>query len=613
MPPANPSANPPAAAVSSDAGCCTDVTVQVAAECVPDTPDLYSSSYTLSNACPTSQVASRTYFFEAAPTSSGPWDVILQSVPASRSYPPGDTTLSYYFGVPVYEPYHWFRVRVVVIEQSACWVREVTSTPAPLCASPSPTPTSTFTPTATATAVPCDAYGYNVSTGSMVRGTLLVPGSQCGSCNVNTTLPFPFTFYGQTYSSAYLGNQGTIQFASSYLTNTNACPMPFSLLGPSILPHWDRSLDTIWHTSCRQYIGSDCGIYTSVTGVAPNRVFNIEWRARYIATSQHTANFEARLYEGTNRFDFDYSSVSYVGGFAVVGVQDGGDLFTTFECHTWGSVNAGLLVSWYPPTCLPTPMPTSTNIATATPTATSTSTATSTAIATLTPTGIATITNATSTAIQTATTSATTIATVIVSSTPRSTATYTPTAPATPPSCTIAFTDVYATDYFYQAVEYLYCQRAVSGYADGTFRPYNYTTRGQLSKIVVLSEGWPLDTAGGPHFSDVQAGNPFYPYIETAYNHSVISGYADNTFRWGNNVTRGQLSKIAVLCEGWTLHTSRGPHFSDVPPDSVFYDYVETAYHHSIISGYSDGSFLPANNATRGQISKIVYNAATQP
>jgi len=176
----------------------------------------------------------------------------------------------------------------------------------------------------------------------------------------------------------------------------------------------------------------------------------------------------------------------------------------------------------------------------------------------------------------------------------------------------MTFTDVYTTDYFYQAVEYLYCHGAISGYADGSFRPYKYTTRGQLSKIVVLSEGWPLYTTGGPHFSDVQADNPFYSYIETAYNHSVISGYADGTFRWGNNVTRGQLSKIVVLCEGWPLDTTGGPHFSDVPPASVFYDYVETAYNHSIISGYSDGSFLPGNNATRGQISKIVYNAVTQ-
>jgi len=172
---------------------------------------------------------------------------------------------------------------------------------------------------------------------------------------------------------------------------------------------------------------------------------------------------------------------------------------------------------------------------------------------------------------------------------------------------------VHTTDYFYEAVTYLACHGAISGYSDGSFRPYNNTTRGQLSKIVVLAVGWSIDTSGGPHFSDVPTTNPFYQYIETAYHHDVISGYSDGTFRWGNNVTRGQLSKIVVLSIGWDIDTSGGPHFTDVPTTDPFYAYIETAYHHQIISGYSDGTFRPGNNATRGQISKIVYLGMTSP
>jgi hypothetical protein len=172
---------------------------------------------------------------------------------------------------------------------------------------------------------------------------------------------------------------------------------------------------------------------------------------------------------------------------------------------------------------------------------------------------------------------------------------------------------VQPTDYFYEPVRYLLCAGAISGYSDNTFRPYNNTTRGQLSKIVVLAEGFPIDTTGGPHFTDVPTDNPFYDYIETAYNHLVISGYSDGTFRWGNNVTRGQLSKIVVSAEGWDTDATGGPHFSDVPVSDPFYTYIETAYNHGVISGYSDGTFRPGNNATRGQISKIVYNAVTQP
>jgi hypothetical protein len=172
---------------------------------------------------------------------------------------------------------------------------------------------------------------------------------------------------------------------------------------------------------------------------------------------------------------------------------------------------------------------------------------------------------------------------------------------------------VFPSDYFYVAVRELSCRGVVSGYADGTFRPYNNTTRGQLSKIVVLANGWELDCPQPGHFTDVPPGDAFYCYIETAYSHGIISGYADGTFRAGNNVTRGQLCKIVVLAEGWADDCPTPGHFSDVPSTDPFYCYVETAFAHSIISGYADGTFRPGNLATRGQICKIVYSAITAP
>src|SRR5439155_16963730 len=70
----------------------------------------------------------------------------------------------------------------------------------------------------------------------------------------------------------------------------------------------------------------------------------------------------------------------------------------------------------------------------------------------------------------------------------------TPTVTPTSTSCAITFTDVHATDYFYDGVRWLYCRGAISGYGDGTLRPYNMTTRGQLTKIAVLAYGIPIYT-----------------------------------------------------------------------------------------------------------------------
>jgi hypothetical protein len=77
------------------------------------------------------------------------------------------------------------------------------------------------------------------------------------------------------------------------------------------------------------------------------------------------------------------------------------------------------------------------------------------------------------------------------------------------------------------------------------------------------------------------------------------------------------LSKIIVLAEQWPITPPQQPTFQDVPATDTFYGYIETAYAHNIISGYACGAgcleFRPGNNATRGQICKIVYLAVTGP
>jgi hypothetical protein len=196
--------------------------------------------------------------------------------------------------------------------------------------------------------------------------------------------------------------------------------------------------------------------------------------------------------------------------------------------------------------------------------------------------------------------------------------------------CPMQFSDVTASDYFYTPVLYLACQGVIGGYSDGTFRPYNNTTRGQLAKIVGLGFGLPAFTPpSGATFADVPNGSTFWGVIEAAAHAGVVSGYAcgganpvsgaaepcDSLsrpyYRPANLVTRAQLSKIVVLAAGWAQANPPTPTFNDVAPGSSFYGYIEAAVSHGIINGYTDGTFRPGNSATRGQISKIVYRALT--
>ncbi|HMA36176.1 MAG TPA: S-layer homology domain-containing protein, partial [Chloroflexia bacterium] len=209
------------------------------------------------------------------------------------------------------------------------------------------------------------------------------------------------------------------------------------------------------------------------------------------------------------------------------------------------------------------------------------------------------------------------------------------TATATP--CAVRFADVQPSDYFYAPVLYLACHGVISGYADGTFRPFAQTTRAQMVKIVVLGfqKTFITPAAGNHTFADVPPSNPFFAVVETAAADTIVSGYTCGApgepcdsahrpyFRPYANVTRGQLSKIDVVAAGWTLVTPPAGSFVDVLPGTAFYPFVETAFCHGIISGYACGGigepcdsgnrpyFRPSNPATRGQIAKIVDLSVT--
>jgi hypothetical protein len=126
----------------------------------------------------------------------------------------------------------------------------------------------------------------------------------------------------------------------------------------------------------------------------------------------------------------------------------------------------------------------------------------------------------------------------------------------------------------------------------------------------------PTTTPCALTFSDVDASNPFYPFIRCLACRQVVSGYADGTFRWGNAVTRGQLAKI--LMAGSTISIpSTQQTFSDVPNSNPFWFYIELLSMVGAASGYNCGGsgepcdplnrpyFRWGNPATRGQIAKI--------
>src|SRR5262249_40274178 len=138
----------------------------------------------------------------------------------------------------------------------------------------------------------------------------------------------------------------------------------------------------------------------------------------------------------------------------------------------------------------------------------------------------------------------------------------------------------------------------------------------------------PTATTCAIQFSDVPSGNPFYANIRCLACRGIVSGYADGTFRWGNEVTRGQLAKIIAAPAAFAATIpSTQQTFADAPASNAFWLFIERLAAHGAISGYAcGGPSEPCDaqnrpyvrwgaDATRGQISKIDASAAhfTEP
>ena len=124
----------------------------------------------------------------------------------------------------------------------------------------------------------------------------------------------------------------------------------------------------------------------------------------------------------------------------------------------------------------------------------------------------------------------------------------------------------------------------------------------------------------GQRFYDVPVGSAFYTYIECMAERGIVGGYADNTFRPAENITRGQLAKVVANSAGFNDPPGTQI-FADVPPSHTFYSYIQRLANRGYMGGYPCGGpdepcdvqrrpyFRPQHNATRGQVSKIVTNS----
>ena len=139
-----------------------------------------------------------------------------------------------------------------------------------------------------------------------------------------------------------------------------------------------------------------------------------------------------------------------------------------------------------------------------------------------------------------------------------------------------------------------------AGFPDGTFRPRDGVSRGQMAAFVARALELPPGDASGV---DDVAGTTHEEAIGSVVGAGIASGFPDGTFRPRDTVTRGQMA--TMLSAGFDLDADETLRFHDVA-GTTHEAGIGAVASAGITAGVSDGIYAPRATVTRGQMATFL-------
>ena len=170
------------------------------------------------------------------------------------------------------------------------------------------------------------------------------------------------------------------------------------------------------------------------------------------------------------------------------------------------------------------------------------------------------------------------------------------------------FCDVFADDFYHDAVAWMVDEGITTGVSNFLFGPNQTLTRAQMVAFLWREAGSP---AGNPDhgFNDVPAGAFYEEAVAWARAQGITTGTSSTTFSPNDSVTRAQLVTLLWRREGSPGATA-GFDFLDVPSGRYFTPAVGWAKATGVTNGTSPTTFAPDDAVTRGQAAAFLFRSA---
>ena len=144
----------------------------------------------------------------------------------------------------------------------------------------------------------------------------------------------------------------------------------------------------------------------------------------------------------------------------------------------------------------------------------------------------------------------------------------------------------------------------LKGYPGGGFAPGKNMSRAEVTTMFarLLTEQMEANKSYPASFSDVTSAHWAANYIGYMEQFGIVRGYSDGTFRPNAPITRAE---FAAICCRFEKLTSGTVTFSDVPASHWAAKSVTYAATPGWVTGYADGTFKPGNNITRAEVAAV--------
>jgi glucose/arabinose dehydrogenase len=176
-----------------------------------------------------------------------------------------------------------------------------------------------------------------------------------------------------------------------------------------------------------------------------------------------------------------------------------------------------------------------------------------------------------------------------------------------------AFLDVPPSHLFYEDIGKLSARGVTVGAGGGNYLPDQPVTREEMAAFIIRATGdFDPPTPTSQRFLDVPPENVFYAFIDQMAVQGITVGCNPNgpLYCPGDPVTREQMAAFIIRALGEFLPPAPpSQRFTDVPQENQFYDFIDRLWVRGITVGCGGTNYCPTDPVTRGQMAAFLVRA----